>query len=129
VFSEVHILQSPGLGGRGCSKGKNAIDPVESTHRSELVTESEEPQDIIEDTARRSGLTEKEARILYHLSKATDYYFELLDEEGRKNLIDTMMWTTHEQVLVRELMARVARRDHPEGWRTERRGEDGGHSA
>jgi hypothetical protein len=88
------------------------------------VTESEEPQDIIEDTARRAGLTEKEARILYHLSKATDYYFELLDEEGRKNLIDTMMWTTHEQVLVRELMARVARRDHPEGWRTERRGED-----
>src|SRR3712207_8201767 len=40
-----------------------------------------------------------------------------------------MMWTTHEQVLVRELMARVARRDHPEGWRTERRGEDGEHSA
>jgi hypothetical protein len=111
------------------SEGKNATDPLEATHRSDLVTESEEPQDIIEDTARRAGLTEKEARILYHLSKATDYYFELLDEEGRKNLIDTMMWTTHEQVLVRELMARVARRDHPEGWRTERRGEDGEHSA
>jgi hypothetical protein len=80
------------------------------------MTEPHEPQEIIEDLARRTGLTEKEARVLYHLDRAADHYYDILETQG-PNMSRTMEWRLPHQDLVQQLMARIAERDHPEGWR------------
>lgn len=78
----------------------------------------EEDQGKLADMARRTGLTEHEARILYHLDTAAELYFELAEQEDYSPGTDTEAWNHHQQALVRLLMMRVARRDHPDGWLT-----------
>ena len=69
----------------------------------------------VHDIAHRHGLTEHEARILYHLDRATELYKRLPDHYNK----DISSWTTHSEALARLLMLRVVKRDHPEGWLTE----------
>ncbi len=72
----------------------------------------EENQDHITQWARNSGLTEDEAKILEHLELAAELY-DALPDNYDKNIIE---WSTCHGRLVRLLMWRIVKRDHPEGW-------------
>lgn len=73
------------------------------------------PREHIHEIARRYGLTEHEVMILRHLDKATELYRRLPDHHDK----DLDGWVAHKEALVRQLMVRVVKRDHPEGWLTE----------
>lgn len=69
----------------------------------------------IREIARRHGLTEDEATILYHLEEATELYRRLPHHYD----VDLAGWIAHKEALGRLLMVRVVKRDYPEGWLTE----------
>ena len=73
------------------------------------------PKEHTHEIARRHGLSEHEAAILHHLDRATKLYKGLPDHHDK----DTDGWVAHEEALVRLLMVRVVKRDHPEGWLSE----------
>jgi exonuclease V gamma subunit len=73
----------------------------------------------IADIAQRCGLSEHEARILYHLDEAADLYWQLWEENSDDPALDVSEWNIHQQALVRMLMMRVVKRDYPDGWLTE----------
>jgi hypothetical protein len=68
--------------------------------------------------ARKTGLTEHEARILDHIQQATDLYEELYEEDPEDEGIDTNTWAENQNGLTMLLMWRVLRRDYPDGWGT-----------
>ena len=68
------------------------------------------------DLARKTGLTEHEARILDHIQQATDLYEELHEQDPEDEGIDTNTWAEHQNGLTMLLMWRVVRRDYPEAW-------------
>jgi hypothetical protein len=74
----------------------------------------EQHQDRIADIAQRFGLTQDEARIFDHLVEATALYDALPDDYDKS----MREWVHHQRAMVRMLMWRVVRRDHPEGWHT-----------
>ncbi len=76
----------------------------------------EEEREEIQDIARSHGLTEAEARVFYHLVRATESYRELPEEPYHS----WGEWTPHATALHKLLALRVVRRDYPEGWRTGR---------
>jgi hypothetical protein len=69
---------------------------------------------LIMDLARKTGLTEHEARILGHIVQATDPYEQLYEDES----VDIDTWIEHHNGMARLLMWRVVRRDYPDGWGT-----------
>lgn len=75
-------------------------------------------RDRVEDIARRHGVGEREALILYHLGHAFELYFEIATEEDHGHDVNMRDWVDHHTGLVNLLMRRVVRRDHPGGWRT-----------
>ena len=72
----------------------------------------EENQEEISRRARRTGATEQEAHILYHLDEVGKLFSELPGITG----VDLQTSGQHVSVLIRMLASRVAERDHPEGW-------------
>ena len=63
---------------------------------------------------QKGGLTEAEAKILYHLSEATELYARLPDHHDKS----IQEWMSYQKPMVRMLMWRVVKRDHPEAWIT-----------
>ena len=80
----------------------------------------EKGEEAIRDFAQRNGLTEAEVRVFDHLARATEAYGELPEEPYHS----WTEWTPHMRALHMLLMARVVRRDYPEGWRTVEEEED-----
>ncbi len=74
----------------------------------------EENRNEFADLARRTGLTEEEAHVFYHLDRAAALYFRLPETGG---LNDAVKFASNHQELVELLALRAVRRDHPEGWR------------
>ena len=75
-------------------------------------------RDRVADIARRHGVNEREALILYHLGHAFELYFQIAEEEDHAYDVDLRDWVDHHTGLINLLMRRVVRRDHPGGWRT-----------
>lgn len=71
-------------------------------------------QERIADIASSTGATEQEARVLYHLRSASKAWDEL--PSGEPRFPDEMRFFVHHQALIDMMLARIARRDHPEGW-------------
>jgi hypothetical protein len=74
-------------------------------------------RDRVADIARRHGVDEREALILYHLGHAFELYLEIAKEDHGYD-VNLRDWVDHHTGLVNLLMRRVVRRDHPGGWRT-----------
>ena len=66
----------------------------------------------IEDRVRKSGTTQGEALILYHLDEVGKLFYEL------PGITEADLTTSGQHIssLVRMVASRVAERDHPEGW-------------
>jgi hypothetical protein len=73
----------------------------------------ENDMDNIAAFAQKTGLTEDEVIILDHLIQAGNLYFDLPDNYDK----DVPTFASHQQALIRLLMWRIVKRDHPEGWR------------
>lgn len=71
---------------------------------------------------RETGATEDEARILYHLDEAGKLFY------GLPGITEVDLTTSGQHVssLVRVIAARVAEREHPEGWFFSKRDEQEG---
>jgi len=80
----------------------------------------EESQSRIAQMVQKYGLTEDEARVFEHLIEATELYASLPDNYDKS----IEEWMSYQESMVRMLMWRVVKRDHPEGWTTIREGED-----
>jgi hypothetical protein len=72
----------------------------------------EENPEVIADIAKRTGTTEDEARILYHLERAG----EVFDVLPNVTTGETIQFAVHHQALINMMAARVAAQDHPEAW-------------
>jgi len=72
----------------------------------------EDNRESIVRIAQRTGTTEQEALILYHLSRAHDLLLKL----PGKSYADTTAIGLNINALYRMVAERVVRRDHPEGW-------------
>jgi hypothetical protein len=72
-------------------------------------------QDDIERIMSTRGFTEDEARVFYHLSRASKLYREL---PGQVNLLNTIRFGSAYQTLIGLLAERVLHRSGPEGWRS-----------
>jgi hypothetical protein len=67
----------------------------------------------IANLASRTGLTEDEARVLYHAERAVKLYDEL---PGGRNLANRMRLYMALETVRALLMERVLHRDRPDGW-------------
>ena len=74
----------------------------------------EQGKENLGNIAAQSGLTVDEARVFNCLRNARNLYHALPDNQD-KNPKD---WDFHVDALFRMLMWRVAKRDHPQGWRS-----------
>jgi hypothetical protein len=63
---------------------------------------------------RTTGATEGEARALHHIQAAGHALWELPRDEAGS--IQTTLWEVHIDALLNSVLARIAERDHPEGW-------------
>jgi hypothetical protein len=72
----------------------------------------EENPEMIADIAERTGTTEAEARVLYHLERTG----EVFDALPNVTTGERVQFAVHHQALVNMMAARVAARDHPEAW-------------
>lgn len=72
----------------------------------------EENRSEIQDRVEKSGATEQEAHVLYHL----DEVGRLLHELPGMTETDLKTCAQHVTALTHVLASRVAERDHPEGW-------------
>ena len=75
---------------------------------------NQESQERIARIARSTGATEQEARVLYHLQEASKAWAGLASRYP--GTPDKMSFFVHYQALIDMMLARIARRDHPEGW-------------
>jgi hypothetical protein len=71
-----------------------------------------EDQEIIRPIAERTGLTEAESWVFYHLTNAAEHWVNLPDVDFQ----ETLAFTSSYNHLIGMLSMRVARRDHPAGW-------------
>ena len=74
----------------------------------------EPDRERIVELARSTGATEQEAWVLYHLQSASKAWDEL--PSGKPRFPEKMRFFVHYQALIDMVLARIARRDHPEGW-------------
>jgi hypothetical protein len=74
----------------------------------------EPDRERIVELARLTGATEQEARVLFHLQSASKAWDEL--PSGEPRIPDELRFFVHYQALLDMMLARIARRDHPEGW-------------
>ncbi len=72
----------------------------------------EENAKEIAERIRKTGASEQEAHILYHLDEVGRLFYELPDITPT----DLETCAQHVSALMRVLASRVAERDHPEGW-------------
>ena len=72
----------------------------------------EEDREEITHEAQRTGATEQEARVLHHLKEIGRLFSEL------PGMTDVDLTTINQYItaMTRVVAARVAERDHPEGW-------------
>lgn len=72
----------------------------------------EETTEAIADIAKRTGTSEDEARVLYHLERTGEVF------DGLPNVTtgERIQFAVHHQALINMIAARVAARDHPEAW-------------
>jgi hypothetical protein len=73
----------------------------------------EPSREEIANLASETGLTEDEARVLYHVDRAADLYDEL---PGGPNLVNKMRLYMALETVRALLMERVLHRDRPDGW-------------
>jgi hypothetical protein len=73
----------------------------------------DEDRDTIAEIAERTGLTEDEAHVHYHLDRARNLYRAL---PGRTNLLNTIRFDLSYKNMIDMLAERVLHRDRPEGW-------------
>jgi hypothetical protein len=74
----------------------------------------EPDRERIVELARSTGATEQEAWVLYHLQSTSKAWGEL--PSGKPRSPDEMRFFVHYQALFDMVLARIARRYHPEGW-------------
>ena len=79
---------------------------------------NQESQERITHIASSTGATEQEARVLYHLGEASEAWNKLPSRKPRWP--EAMRFSVHYRALVDMVLARIARRDHPEGWKPPR---------
>jgi hypothetical protein len=71
-------------------------------------------QDDLEHIESAYGFTEDEARVFYHLNRASEIYRAL---PGQVNLLNTIRYGSAHQALVSMLAERVLHRSELEGWK------------
>jgi hypothetical protein len=74
----------------------------------------EPDEDRIARIVRTTGATEAEARAMHHIQAAGRALREL-PIRGRAET-QFMLWEVHIDALFNSVLARIAKRDHPEGW-------------
>ena len=74
----------------------------------------EPDEDRIASIRRTTGASEAEARVMHYIM-ATNHALEQLPDEGMA-LMQRTLWSTHTHSLMDIMLARIARREHPEGW-------------
>ena len=72
--------------------------------------------DQIADIARKTGATEAEARVIYHIRAMNRAFREL--SKDVEDWVRGILWLGHSDALMNAMLSRIARRDHPEGFPT-----------
>jgi len=88
------------------------------------VESNQESQEHVARLAKSTGATEQEARVLYYLQGASKAWDDLPSEEPRAP--EELRFYIHYQALFDMMLARIARRDHPEAWSRSRKPESEG---
>jgi hypothetical protein len=81
---------------------------------SEQEDQMEPDQDRIKSISDTTGASEAEALVMHHIT-ATEQALEQLPGEEIPPMQRTL-WSSHTRSLMDSMLARIARRDHPEGW-------------
>ena len=84
----------------------------------------EPDQEHIARIASQTGATEAEALVIFHLQRMARAWNELppdlatgtTEGGGVARTREALLFTNHYQPLMNMMLARIARREHPEGW-------------